>query len=92
MLLVSASFSPLKQGAESLSGRLVTVGRELFASVAQHGLKQELCRASGLIHAAVGELVLLDHVQQVVTCADGQVTFHYRDSGSGKNTLRTVSG
>ena len=25
-------------------------------------------------------------------CADGQVTFRYRDSGSGKNTLRTVSG
>ena len=25
-------------------------------------------------------------------CADGQVTFRYRDSGTGKNTLRTVSG
>ena len=25
-------------------------------------------------------------------CAEGQVTFRYRDSGTGKNTLRTVSG
>jgi len=27
-----------------------------------------------------------------VRCADGQVTFRYRDSGTGKSTLRTVSG
>ena len=25
-------------------------------------------------------------------CAQGQVTLRYRDSGTGKNTLRTVSG
>ena len=25
-------------------------------------------------------------------CADGQVTFRYRDSGTGKNTTRTVKG
>jgi hypothetical protein len=27
-----------------------------------------------------------------VRCADGQVTFRYRDSGTGKGTTRTVSG
>ena len=30
--------------------------------------------------------------RDIVRCAQGQVTFRYRDSGSGKNTLRTVSG
>ena len=30
--------------------------------------------------------------RDIVRCADGQVTFRYRDSGTGKNTLRTVSG
>ena len=30
--------------------------------------------------------------RDIVRCADGQVTFRYRDSGAGKNTLRTVSG
>ena len=38
---------------------------ELFAPVPQHGLKQELGRAGGLVHAAVGEFLLFDHVQQV---------------------------
>ena len=38
---------------------------KLFAPVPKHGLKQELGRAGGLVHGAVGELVLLDHVQQV---------------------------
>ena len=28
----------------------------------------------------------------ILRCADGQVTFRYRDSGSGKNTTRTVNG
>ena len=28
----------------------------------------------------------------ILRCAQGQVTFRYRDSGTGKNTLRTVSG
>ena len=30
--------------------------------------------------------------RDIVRCADGQVTFRYRDSASGKNTTRTVSG
>ena len=30
--------------------------------------------------------------KDIMRCADGQVTFRYRDSGSGKNTTRTVSG
>jgi hypothetical protein len=30
--------------------------------------------------------------RDIVRCADGQVTFRYRDSASGKNTIRTVSG
>ena len=30
--------------------------------------------------------------RDILRCEDGQVTFRYRDSGSGKNTLRTVSG
>ena len=30
--------------------------------------------------------------RDIVRCAQGQVTFRYRDSGSGKNTTRTVSG
>ena len=30
--------------------------------------------------------------KDILRCADGQVTFRYRDSGSGKNTTRTVSG
>ena len=30
--------------------------------------------------------------KDIVRCADGQVTVRYRDSGSGKNTTRTVSG
>ena len=30
--------------------------------------------------------------RDIVRCADAQVTFRYRDSASGKNTLRTVSG
>ena len=30
--------------------------------------------------------------RDIVRCADGQVTFRYRDSESGKNTTRTVSG
>ena len=30
--------------------------------------------------------------KDIVRCADGQVTFRYRDSGTGKNTTRTVSG
>ena len=30
--------------------------------------------------------------RDILRCADGQVTFRYRDSGTGKNTLRTVSG
>ena len=30
--------------------------------------------------------------RDIVRCAQGQVTFRYRDSGTGKNTTRTVSG
>ena len=30
--------------------------------------------------------------RDIVRCAQGQVTLRYRDSGTGKNTLRTVSG
>jgi hypothetical protein len=30
--------------------------------------------------------------RDIVRCAEGQVTFRYRDSASGKNTTRTVSG
>ena len=30
--------------------------------------------------------------RDILRCADGQVTFRYRDSESGKNTTRTVSG
>ena len=30
--------------------------------------------------------------RDILRCEDGQVTFRYRDSGTGKNTLRTVSG
>lgn len=30
--------------------------------------------------------------RDIVRCADGQVTFRYRDSESGKNTTRTVTG
>ena len=30
--------------------------------------------------------------RDILRCAQGQVTFRYRDSGTGKNTLRTVSG
>ena len=30
--------------------------------------------------------------RDILRCADGQVTFRYRDSASGKNTTRTVSG
>ena len=30
--------------------------------------------------------------RDILRCADGQVTFRYRDSGTGKNTTRTVSG
>ena len=28
----------------------------------------------------------------IMRCADGQVTFRYRDSGTGRNTTRTLSG
>ena len=30
--------------------------------------------------------------RDIVRCTDGQVTFRYRDSASGKHTTRTVSG
>ena len=30
--------------------------------------------------------------RDILRCADGQVTFRYRDSASGKNTTRTVGG
>ena len=30
--------------------------------------------------------------KDILRCEDGRVTFRYRDSGIGKNTLRTVSG
>ena len=30
--------------------------------------------------------------RDILRCAEGQVTFRYRDSASGKNTTRTVSG
>ena len=30
--------------------------------------------------------------RDILRCEDGQVTFRYRDSGTGKNTTRTVSG
>ena len=30
--------------------------------------------------------------RDILLCANGQVTFRYRDSESGKNTTRTVSG
>ena len=30
--------------------------------------------------------------RDILRCENGQVTFRYRDSGTGKNTLRTVSG
>ena len=30
--------------------------------------------------------------RDILRCEEGQVTFRYRDSGTGKNTTRTVSG
>ena len=38
---------------------------KVLAPASEYGLKQELGSAGGLVHAAVGQLVLLDHVQQV---------------------------
>ena len=32
------------------------------------------------------------HERDILRCAHGQVTFRYRDSNTGTNTLRTVSG
>lgn len=38
---------------------------EVFARMPQYALEQELGCAGGLVHGAVGELALFDHVQQV---------------------------
>ena len=39
---------------------------KLLALVTQYGVKQELGGAGGLVHGAVGKLLVFDHVQQVV--------------------------
>ena len=55
------------------------------------------CKAVGNGHKALvylGRYLSRGVIQErdIVRCADGQVTFRYRDSTSGKNTLRTVNG
>jgi len=55
------------------------------------------CKAVGNGHKALvylGRYLYRGVIQErdIVRCADGQVTFRYRDSTSGKNTLRTVHG
>jgi len=55
------------------------------------------CKAMGNGHKALvylGRYLYCGVIQErdIVRCADSQVTFRYRDSTSGKNTLRTVSG
>jgi len=55
------------------------------------------CKAVGNGHKALvylGRYLYRGVIQErdIVRCVDGQVTFRYRDSTSGKNALRTVSG
>ena len=55
------------------------------------------CKSVGNGHKALvylGRYLYRGVIQErdIVRCADGQVTFRYRDSDTGKNTLRTVSG
>ena len=55
------------------------------------------CKAVGNGHKALvylGRYLYRGVIKErdIVRCADSQVTFRYRDSTSGKNTLRTVSG
>jgi Putative transposase/Transposase zinc-binding domain len=55
------------------------------------------CKSVGNGHKALvylGRYLYRGVIQErdIVRCADGQVTFRYRDSDTGKNTTRTVSG
>ena len=55
------------------------------------------CKAVGNGHKALvylGRYLYRGVIQErdIVRCADGQVAFRYRDSGTGKSTTRTVSG
>jgi len=55
------------------------------------------CKAVGKGHKALvylGRYLYRRVIQErdIVRSADGRVTFRYRDSGTGKSTLRTVSG
>ncbi len=55
------------------------------------------CKSVGNGHKALvylGRYLYRGVIQEgdIMRCADGQVTFRYRDCDTGKNTLRTVSG
>jgi len=55
------------------------------------------CKAVGNGHKALvylGRYLYRGVIQErdIVRCADGKVSFRYRDSASGRSTLRTVSG
>ena len=54
------------------------------------------CKSVGNGHKALvylGRYLYRGVIQEgdIMRCADGQVTFQYRDSGTGKNTTRTVN-
>ena len=79
---------------------------KLLAALSAHGLTAPVClpqrwvvdcKAVGDGHKALvylGRYLYRGVIQErdIVRCADGQVTFRYRDSGTGKNTTRTVNG
>ena len=79
---------------------------KLLAALKVHGLTAPVClpkcwvvdcKAAGDGHKALvylGRYLYRGVIQErdIVRCADGCVTFRYRDSTSGKNTLRTVNG
>jgi len=87
---------------------LATVFRgKLLAALNAHGLTAPVClperwvvdcKAVGNGHKALVYLGRYRYrggvIQErdIVRCADGQVTFWYRYSGTGKSTTRTVSG
>lgn len=55
------------------------------------------CKSVGNGHKALvylGRYLYRGVIQErdILGCADGQVTFRYRDSGTGRNTTRTVNG
>ena len=79
---------------------------KLLAALSAQGLTVPLClperwvvdcKAVGNGHKALvylGRYLYRGVIQEgdIMRCADAQVTFRYRDSGTGKNTTRTVNG